>query len=191
MKVCNVNVKTNTALIANFNSCNSIFESLIPSEILSVSQSNTHCCWFGRLQVDCSILPSCHQCRPVMRRVVGCGRCLENSSEVTSPWGRRCRRPGGLSAGSGAWWRTGLQGREDPGPVLLGLLSQTACSSPWTGSETLWEGLPRCLAVSDREQEAMSYMYKNSKESHAMRIICQQLQHFTFIFLNLFYKSNV
>lgn len=125
-----------------------------------MSQSDTHCCWFGGLQVDCSIPPSSHRCRPVTRHVGGYGRCLENNFEVSFPWGSWCLGPAGRSAGSAAWWRTGLQGREDPGPVLSEPPSQTACNSLWMGSETPWEGLPRCLAVTDRKQEPTSQVYK-------------------------------
>ncbi len=151
--------------------------------MLAVSPSDTHCCWFGGIRGDCSILPSCHRCRPVTRRVGGCGRCLGNSSEVASPWGRGCLGPADLSAGSAAWWSTGLQGREGPGPALSEPPSQTACSSLWTGCETLSEGLPHCLAV--REQEFMFQLYKHSKNSHAVtvkHIICQQFFWGSFMF---------
>ena len=121
------------------------------------SQSETHCCSLGGLQVDCSILPSCRRYRPATRRAGGCGRCPESSSEVTSPWGRRCRGPAGLRAGSAAWWRTGPRGTEGPGPALSEPRSQTACNSLWTGYETLWEGLPRCLAVGQRAESQKTF----------------------------------
>lgn len=123
--------------------------------------SDTHCCCCGGLPGDCSTLPSRHRCRPGRRRAGGCPRCPGRGSEVRAPSGSRGPGPAGPSAGSAAWWRTGLRWSGDPpGPVLSGPLSRTARSSLWTGSETPWAGPPRCLAVEVREQEAIFRVYR-------------------------------
>lgn len=113
----------------------------------SILKGPAHCCWFERLQVDCSIQISFRRCRPVTTLVAGFGRCPGNNSSPTSLEGRGSLGPVCPSAGSAAWWTTELQERGDPGPVLSGPPSPTACSSPWTGYGTLSGGRLRHLAV--------------------------------------------
>lgn len=127
--------------------------------VTPIESLNTHCCWLGGLQIDCSIQPSCHRPHPATRPGAGCGRCHGSSSAVSTPGGRPCWGPGSPSAGNDAWWRTERRAKEDRGPARSAPRSQTACSSPWTGSETPSGELPRCLAAKAKageEEEVLS-----------------------------------